>query len=210
MPLSPHLAVTYTAYATSFCAFISSNKQRKEVIRKIGSTHKDWIVDSRGTELQAKSSEQLAFQTSTVQNLKIPYWPWIALACCLQLLLTSCCEVDDSALSYFANQSFAFREINLIYMWAFWSACCQNIHENIHNILNLNILRIRILQSVIRIFYLTSVYQQTRLISILDLRIEPTQISYGIQKVKADLHYLTFQLLNFNTNFFYSYIRILL
>ena len=69
MPLSPHLAVTYTAYATSFCAFISSNKQRKEIIRKIGSALKDWIVESRGTELRAKSSEQMAFQTPTVQNL---------------------------------------------------------------------------------------------------------------------------------------------
>ena len=66
------------------------------------------------------------------------------------------------------------------------------------------ILRIRILQSVKRIFYLTSVYQQTRLISIWDLRIEPTQISYGIRKVKADLHYLTFQLLNLNTTFCYK------
>ena len=69
MPLSPHLAVTYTAYATSFCAFISSNKQRKEVIRKIGSAHKDWIVDAKGTELRAKYSEQLEFKTPTVQNL---------------------------------------------------------------------------------------------------------------------------------------------
>ena len=72
MPLSPHLAVTYTAYATSFCAFISSNKQRKEIIRKIGSALKDWIVDSRGIELRAKSSEQLAFQTPSFKFFKFP------------------------------------------------------------------------------------------------------------------------------------------
>ena len=35
------------------------------------------------------------------------------------------------------NKKYAFKQINFVNIGAFWSICCQNIHENIQNILNL-------------------------------------------------------------------------
>ena len=146
MPLSPHLAVTYTAYATSFLAFISSNKQRKEEIRKIGS-----VLIILGNLFQNLKVACKPLLTSSYLHTacKLPIWHFridikIKVLHSKNLILLTLEHFEVPAVKIFMK----------IYI-TFW------------------ISRIRIWQSVIRIFYLTSVYQQIRWNSILVLRIEP-------------------------------------
>ena len=150
MPLSPHLAVTYTAYATSFLAFISSNQQRKEIIRKIGS------VLEKNFALKLKAVYKLSLTTVAFKPVASSWYGILLSNAYFKIKDMNSKNLISLTLEHFEVP--AVKIFMKIYI-TFW------------------ILRIKILQSVaisfIRILHLTSVYQQILKISILDLRIEP-------------------------------------